>query len=735
MKLYAHSLVNEPIEKWQSLSDHSLRVAQIASQFSIAFNSQQAASLLGLVHDLGKSRSAFQGYLRRQNGIDASDCDNGEHDHSGVGACWLAKEVPGFGKLLSYCVAGHHAGLPDWLGGVNPNGALSLRLKAAEKTLDEADVSSWVRENAALWLGEKIAQPWAGFVSKDASFWIRMLYSALVDADFLDTESFMDKRRHRERAASYSSLMLLADVFFTKLDAKQVAACPTPLNALRVKIRNACEESACEKPGLFSLTVPTGGGKTLSSAAFAFRHALMHGKQRIIYVIPYTSIIEQTASQFSSFLGKDSVLEHHANLDPEEETLHSRLASENWDAPLIVTTAVQFFESLYACKPSKCRKLHNIVDSVIVLDEIQLLPATLLLPITEALHQLTTHYGCTCLFSTATQPHLKEVSGKPTALAGDAIREIIPQSMDLYHDLKRTQIVFPALGSPRKSWDEISRELMQHFQVLCIVNTRRSARELYGYMPAGTIHLSASMCGEHRSRIIAEIKRRLAKGECVRVISTQLIEAGVDVDFPFVYRAMCGLASVVQSAGRCNREGLMEGLGKVIVFNPPEVSPTGDLLWGEEVLEEMLAANRGVLNVDNAQVYPEYYRRFFMRHHDYGTVFGKLLDDPRDGLQFREAAEAFRMIDSRGSQVVVVRYGENEKWISALQNEGPMRDVFRHLQRYAVSIPKQTAERLLETGGLVEIHGVLVQQAKSLYTDELGVDVDWTGLTDMEMII
>ncbi len=736
MTCYAHSLPGRPQSEWQTLEEHSCNVAKLAAKFAAPFGACEAARLLGLVHDMGKARSSFQGYLLHQNELDDSNYDSGEHGHSGAGMCWLAENRGGFGYFLSYCVAGHHAGLPDKTNGVNPNGALSVRLSEEKTVLSEAPVALWIENHKTSWADCKIVPPWKSFHSSEASFWLRMLYSSLVDADFLDTESFMDKGRSGKRGG-YPSLDELSKRFFVKLDAKQSSSEQSAINELRATVRLSCERAATKPKGLFSLTVPTGGGKTLSSTAFAFRHALTHGLRRIIYVIPYTSIIEQTSEQLADFLGEDCVVQHHSNLEPEKETERSRLATENWDAPVIVTTAVQFFESLYACKSSRCRKLHNIAESVVILDEVQLLPPSLLLPITEAIHQLTAHYGCSFVFCTATQPHLKEIGGKRTALADDDIREIVSGDMDLYRRLKRTEIVFPTVSGERRQWDEIATELQSFKQCLCVVNTRNDARELYDLMPKGTHHLSAAMCGAHRSRVIAEIKKRLLVGEEIRAISTQLVEAGVDIDFPVVYRAMAGLASVVQAAGRCNREGKLDGLGKVVVFNPPKPSPEGDLRWGENTLIGMLAGSGGKIDVDRADVYPEYYRQFYEKQHDCGSEFAALLEkDARDGgIQFREAAAAFQMIDSRGTRTVVVRWGESERWIKSLEVVGPKQEIMRHLQRYTVSVPQGVAERLLENGGISEVHGILVQEAKNLYSDEYGLDLKWNGFSIEDTII
>ena len=749
MSIFAHSKPGSSMSDWQTLQDHGKAVADMAAAFAGSFTCGTHGRLIGELHDVGKARSSFQSYLKRCNGIEDSEADFGNHSHSGAGACLMAKNCGAVGKVLAYCVAGHHAGLPDWSGGEVPDGALVQRLVNDSAVLDEPAVRDWIAQHGSEWFQGKLAPPsWFRPNDSSVSFWIRMMYSCLVDADFLDTEAFMDPERASLRSSAVP-LATLAERFFAKLDEKQRSATDTPVNRIRSEIRTACESAAEMPPGLFSLTVPTGGGKTLSGTAFAFKHALCHGLKRVIYVIPYTSIIEQTADILREFIGAENVLEHHSNFDPEKETPQSRLASENWDAPVVVTTAVQFFESLYACKSSRCRKLHNIAESVVVLDEVQLLPTRLLLPCAETIRQLAQNYKTSIVLSTATQLHLP-------GIGASSVREMVPAELDLYKRLKRTEIEFPSDISTRRTWDEIADELCQYEQVMCIVNTRRDCHDLYGKMPNGTVHLSAGMCGEHRSHVIAEIKRRLANNEPIRVVSTQLVEAGVDIDFPVVYRAFIGLSSVAQSAGRCNREGRLQGLGRVVVFMPPRESSVKDLRDGEYAMHDLLACSGGV-DADDANSYPEYFKALHGRANDMGVAFEKWLGVPVPNellvgtrqraeplhYQFREAASAFKMIDGALQVPIVVRYGGSDALIDSLRAVGPKRAIMRRLQRYTVNVPRGSLGALLEKGMIEEMRvpprheeysGLYVQTAPSAYREDIGFDLFGKGLKPEEFI-
>jgi CRISPR-associated endonuclease/helicase Cas3 len=411
------------------LDEHLRGVASLAAEFAADFDSSDWASIAGLWHDLGKYSTEFQRYIKTVSGYDAEahlEGAPGRVDHSTAGAIHAVRQFGAHGRILAYLIAGHHAGLPDWTSAETGGKALSIRLSSEHNhLLDRIPVQSIPQEILTQ------AKPTTKLRGGTDGFhlWLRMLYSCLVDADFLDTESFMDGDKAISRSG-YRDIQVLNDRFDQHMTALSVSAINTPVNAIRADILRQCRDKASLAPGLFSLTVPTGGGKTLSGMAFALRHAIQHKKQRIIYVIPYTSIIEQTAGIFRDIFG-DNVVEHHANLDPDKEDARSRLAAENWDAPIIVTTNVQFFESLFSARTSRCRKLHNIVNSVVVLDEAQLLPPEFLQPIADVMNQLASHYGVSFVLSTATQPALgsfQSFGGKPFR-GLDKVREIMAATM------------------------------------------------------------------------------------------------------------------------------------------------------------------------------------------------------------------------------------------------------------------------------------------------------------------
>ncbi|MBI4727246.1 CRISPR-associated helicase Cas3' [candidate division TA06 bacterium] len=722
-KVYAHSIDGQPPEKWQPLEDHLKQVAEKAAAFAEIFKSAEWAYNAGWLHDLGKATNAFQNYLLRSNELDDSGYDNDGtvSNHASAGAALAEEKLgPCIGRILAYLSAGHHAGLPDWYPADTGNAALSVRLVEGRENLKR--IQQYADEIFPKLKQKTAPPPYLDKKPENFHLWARMLFSCLVDADYLDTEEFRRKGQEAKRGKfeNIEGLRTLYDAYMTDMRARTKE---TKVNSIRQEILAACRKAAENTPGLFSLTVPTGGGKTLSSMAFALDHAVKHGKSRIIYVIPYTSIIEQTAKILADIFGRDNVVEHHSNLEPSKETQRASLAAENWDAPIIVTTNVQFFESLYAAKSGRCRKLHNIVNSVVILDEAQLLPPNLLTPCVDAMNQLVNNYGVTILLATATQPALPGLA-KPT--------EIVEDTKDIYDRLKRTEIRIPQDLDERISWEDLAKRLQAHQQVLCVVNTRRDCYDLYKLMPEGTIHLSALMCGRHRSAVIRLIKCKLGKGMPIRVISTQLVEAGVDIDFPIVYRAFAGLSSIAQAAGRCNREGKLndEGrMGQVHVFVPPKASPPGVLLKAENTTRQQCV----LLDFDplKPSEYSRFFELFYKMLNDTGSRYHEwLVKDVNPNLyfHFRTAANEFKMIDDQAQRPVIVRYGDSDKWIGQLRQIGPTRETMRHLQRYTVNLPvrmvdKMLSDRTLERIDHAKARDIIVQSCLRLYNKNVGLDV------------
>jgi CRISPR-associated endonuclease/helicase Cas3 len=706
------------------LIDHAQSVAKLAEDFANQFQSGAWAYAAGIAHDAGKEPQTWQNYLRRKSGYDEDahlEGKPGKIEHSCHGAK-LTEELlgKGIGRLLGYCIAGHHAGLPDWLpdeaGGQS---ALSFRLQTTTINDISVELKNLIEK------AKPGCPPWK-FDNKglDLSLWIRMLFSSLVDADFLDTEAYMNEGKTQQRGG-YLPIKNLLEKFNSYMTVKSVSAEKIPINAIRQEILSDCRTAAAGKQGIFSLTVPTGGGKTLSSLAFALEHAVKNNLRRVIYVIPYTSIIEQNADVFREALGDDQVIEHHSNLDEEDSTSKARLSAENWDAPLIVTTTVQFFESLFAAKPSRCRKLHNIVGSVVVLDEAQLVPVEYIAPILQTMDLLSRHYQVSFVISTATQPAFESRDGFK-GLPKGTLREIIRDVPWLYKNLKRVEVETPQDWGKAISWEDLALELSKEDRVLCVVSDRKSCRNLHKLMPKGTYHLSALMCGQHRSEIISEIKQKLKDDAPVRVISTQLVEAGVDIDFPVVYRALAGLDSIAQVAGRCNREGKLAGKGRVVVFVPPKKSPPGILRKASETTLNMLKSE----NSDPLEhsVFEKFFADLYWKANslDGKGILDLLKPDHQEcGVQFRTAAEKFHIIDDKDQKTILVRYGEGEKFIGMLKSMGPERWLLRKLQRYSVNVYHGDFIKLLSQGAIEEIvPNVYAVTTNIQYDKTIGLLVD-----------
>lgn len=723
-EMFAHE--NHPLEQ------HLLSVAARARGFAASFASGEWAELAGLWHDMGKYQPEFQRRLRGER-ISV--------EHSGAGAAYAVSRHASMALPLAFVIAGHHAGLAN-LERSDAGGPRPLSSRIEENRLLAARLADVIPPA----LTRRQIPPLPGFLSgssrvqeerkRGAEFWIRFLFSALADADYLDTEAALDPERASARVGT-QELAPLADRLEQALLEKASQARPSPVNDVRRKIAEACLQAAQKHPGIFSLTAPTGSGKTLASMRFALHHALRHGLRRIIVVLPYTSIIEQNAAVYRDVFGPETVLEHHSNLDEEargerdgrEVTGRHRLASENWDAAIIVTTTVQFLESLFSNRPSRCRKLHNIARSVIVLDEVQSLPPEFLITILDALKTLSRDYGCSILTSTATPPALVARQSFPHGFSN--MEEILPDAGELARSLRRVRFHWPA-EDRSILWEELAQQVCQHPRALAVVHLRSDAKELARTMRSRdadtpVFHLSAAMCPVHRSIVLNHVRNFLAEGKPCRLVSTQLIEAGVDIDFPVVFRAVAGLDSIVQAAGRCNREGQLEE-GQVYLFHAPTQPPSGVLRKGIEAIKLLRAARGAMLDFADPGLCQEYFRVLYST----SVSDTHAIQANRAELNFYTVAREFRLIEDGATATVIAPYGENAReLVLQMEREGPAQATLRALQPYTVRVYPRTLQALLDLGAAVEVTpGIysLPRHYEHLYDKDFGLLTDGEGL-------
>ncbi|MEG2126497.1 MAG: CRISPR-associated helicase Cas3' [Bacteroides sp.] len=706
----------------QRISEHAAGTAYYAAKFAAIFGCKEWGEVLGLWHDMGKYSPAFQQYIRKCAGLLEEGEKTGKVDHTSAGAIY-ANEVMGMkGIPLAYCIAGHHAGLLNWYNDIGISGDMRTRLQKDSLDVIRSTIKKQiVPRTTDLPLTMKLEK-------SDLHSWIRMLFSCLVDADYLDTERFM-RPEISEKRSHFATIEVLKQQFDTYMTSLQSSATSSFINEKRTEVLLECCRAAQQGKQCFYLTVPTGGGKTLSSLAFALEHAVKYGKNRIIVAIPYTSIIAQTAKVFKSIFGEDNVIEHHSNIDDDALTTEQKQATENWDAPLIVTTNVQLFESLYANRSSYCRKLHNLVNSIIILDEAQMLPTAFLRPITSVLNTLVKLFDVTLLCTTATQPLLAGSIGtgkdafiglrnNPTLIVTDA--ESLNQSF------RRVTIELPVELNEVTSFDDIADELKEYPQVLCIVNTRKESQALFSKMPVGTLHLSRMMCSAHIMDTIKIIKDRLARKESVRIISTQLIEAGVDIDFPVVYRAFAGLDSVAQAAGRCNREGKLnkEGkLGRVKIFNSENGIPSGYMRKGADTLKELIEMDKEI-DLLSPTVMTRYFDLLYSKitNFDKAEISEKLYNGACElKFQFATAAHDFKLIDDGGCKSFIVCYGDGINYIEQLKRNGLETWILRKLQQYSVSVRESDFKELKKYGYIESCFGIWIQSDANLYHSQSGV--------------
>lgn len=692
----------------QSNQEHCEGVAKLASEFSAEFGMAEWGRMLGLLHDRGKESNGFQAHIRRSSGFDPEARSNTPSMHSYIGGV-LAHKLP-YDQLfwLSNAIAGHHAGLYN---------LDELELKLQSPIPEEVSKNL---PDIALTLPQMKLAP------NDASHLSRMLFSCLVDADWLDTENFMqpDKTTSRGNFATLTELLPSLQEYCHNLSSLP----SSPINELRNLIQAKCEEASTHTPGFFELTVPTGGGKTIASIIWAINHAIKFNKKRIIIAIPFTSIIVQTAATLRKIFGEENVIEHHSAMNESTADSRSLLACENWDAPIIVTTNVQLFESMFSNRPSKCRKLHSIVNSVVILDEVQSLPLTFLQPIVDAMKTYAKLFGCSFLFCTASQPILdgKHQGGNDSVFNGidrKDIREIIGDELKLHNELRRVNLT---IDSKLHTYDTLSQELTKHKRILCVVNSRRHALELYKALKSSdsddviTLHLSRSMCSAHILSPINQIKDILSKSEKnIRVISTQLIEAGVDIDFPVVYRQLSGLDSILQAAGRCNREGKLKN-GNTVVFSLKDEKEMGALRSAADAMKDMIS-----LYSDADWFSPETMHRYYERLYYKTPDFDKedmeyLLGNPKK-CQYEEASKKFSLINEVGVNIIV-NFENSEELINQLKYSGPSRKLSRQLGRYSVNVPERTFKEFRKAGLIEEpFPGFFFIPLKSQYDPVMGL--------------
>ena len=693
-EIYAHIIHTDEKnieQRTQSLEAHSLHVAEMAKSFADDFGCGDIAYVMGVLHDKGKEQIEWQKYILGVTGY------NKEHshvkqgpNHSYVGACIAQKQYPQLASLIAQPIAGHHRGLYDY-----------YDYKEETKRDIPKDVS-WGKPIPCAFPKQIHLKQY------DLHHIVRMLFSCLVDADSLDTEAFMTPKQAQLRG-NHTAMEELLGKLEQHMQKLKENSTDSEINRIRNYVQEQCVKKSGGEIGFYSLTVPTGGGKTLSSVLWALHHAVTNHLQHIIIAIPYTSIIVQTAAILKSIFGKENVLEHHSNVsyeshcdnEEDEVALQMKLATENWDYPIIVTTNVQFFESLFSNKRSDCRKLHNIVKSVVILDEVQTLPLGFYKPIVHTLDTLKRVFGTSFLFTTASQPILSgRIEGANPTVGFDAlstVREIIPTNARLHDKLRRVKLEFM---KGMKNYDEISDELSKHHCVLCIVNTRKDAKEIFERLPDEGIrlHLSRMMCPAHVSATIQYIKDTLKHGsnKPVRVVATQLIEAGVDIDFPVVFRQEAGLDFILQAAGRCNREG-KQGICTTYVFSfgKEHPLPTGFTTQ----------TNNARLNMGTGYDWfsPEAMTNYFQQLHSRISSFDQAQIQEllyKQNCEFEEASKQFHLIKDQTISVIINWNGSLNLY-QQLISQGPSYSLMKKLAQYSVSI-RENDFLLLQKSGAIE---------------------------------
>lgn len=711
MEYTAHKREADGKEINQPLTEHLKNVGELCAKFAEPVGLSECGRVTGLLHDIGKYQEDFQKKIKENKNIRV--------DHSTPGAFEACK----LGLNMStFCIAGHHGGLPNMGNRTDTSDDYTVCGRLKRKV---GDYSFWKKEQPDFTANNSIEPRTEKDNKLEIAFLTKMLYSCLVDADFLDTEAFMnDKQIERNIGTSMEELLASLNQYIKRWEKPNGR-----LNALRSDILNECinEGKSNKQDKLFTLTVPTGGGKTVSSLAFALNYAVENKKTRVIYVVPYTSIIEQNSQVFRNILGDKNVLEHHSNVsfDENHDELNAmQLACENWDYPLIVTTAVQFFESLYSNKPSSCRKIHNIANSVVIFDEAQMLPVKYIKPCVDAMWQLTNLCNTAVVLCTATQPNLEGFFDE-CSKSKARFKEISSSASKSTEAFKRVNYVCDG----ELDDDALSARLLEENEVLCIVNTKAHARRLFDFIGASQwhYHLSTYMHPNHRRKVIEEIKNRLEYNKAhpenprvCRVISTSLTEAGVDMDFPTVYRAVSGIDSILQAGGRCNRESKHDPEKSLVHIFKTDKIPKMQRLNVE--VSEMVLSKYG------DKIYlPEAISFYFERLYKYKVAENafdekKILEN-QGNFSFEQVARDFKMIDN-DTIAIYIPTEENQEDIAQLREGKCHRELFRRLQGFCVNVYKYEFDRLMESSALeVTKDGFYILADKALYDSSVGIKV------------
>jgi CRISPR-associated endonuclease/helicase Cas3 len=685
-------------DRWHGLQKHLSKVAVKAQTYANKFDAGILGYYAGLWHDLGKYNPKFQQYLEQCEA--ASGSENPEPRNRVPHAIYGAKLAAEKFEPLAPLIFGHHGGLPQQT-------HMNNRIAEVDSTVQQTVLQNAASESIDLEITPVALQQLMALAPEPYAFelLLRLLFSCLIDADHLDTESHFDPETSAQRGSQVTAIDLWK-ILQTAQEELLIQADNTPVNQVRSQVYQACIHAASLEPGVFRLAVPTGGGKTRSGLAFALAHAMRHGLDRVIIAVPYTSIIEQTVEVYRGIFGQNAVLEHHSAVKPDEgneedarsHQAQARLATQNWDAPLIVTTTVQLFESLFANR-TRCRKLHNVVKSVIVLDEVQTLPISLLGPILSVLKELCRQYQVSVVLCTATQPALEGKTPYLEGFAAGVVQDIVPKAMAKEHfsTLSRVQYAVP---KDEWTWVDVAQQVQQHDQALVILNTRKDALaaldELANSDADHIFHLSTLLCGQHRREVLQQVRDRLANNQSCLLISTQVVEAGVDLDFPVVYRAIGPLDRIVQAAGRCNREGRRPQKGQVIVFRPQEGKmPNGEYRKAFE--ETSILLSRENLDWDDPTIFETYFRRLYQGLNTDAREVQKY----REVFDFPEVATRFKLIPDDTMPVVIEYDDRARNLIHQIRRYGLRFRDLKALQPYLVNLRSREFQETEELRELI----------------------------------